>query len=109
MADKRTQPIRGQATSDLIPGKTDASIEEAITAALGSGNATPPMRIRRGENDNQFRLELQRNVRFSTGGMYNQLTREQLDTIIGQHFANRQNAFANWVAMAGNDNTPFLL
>ncbi|CAF1269433.1 unnamed protein product [Rotaria sordida] len=68
--DKRRSSIKGQATYPLIPGLTPASISEAIEAALNAGNAGPPLRIRRGRNADEFRLELQRNIRFSTGNKY---------------------------------------
>jgi len=67
---KETKKIKDQATYNLIQGKTEPTIEEAITAALACEDARPPMRITRDMNNNEYRLEMQRNTNFSTGDTF---------------------------------------
>ncbi|CAF3303773.1 unnamed protein product [Rotaria sp. Silwood2] len=68
--DKRRSSVKDQATAPLIQGLTRESIAEAINAALHLANAGPSLRIRRGTNANELRLELLRNIRFSSGNKY---------------------------------------
>ena len=65
--DKRRSNIKKQPTAPLIQGLTQATIGEAIEAAMNAGDAGPPLRVQRNSGPDSYRLELLRNIRFSTG------------------------------------------